>query len=174
MTRLQDIVQSFINIIQRKRIGVGHIGYLINRVLNPKLIYVAQLMTLNENDWDLIFKPILGMTKRLLSLPSSFPTSAILHEGIGGIEHPWSSICKKQVTDLLLHLNDSSIAHEITIIRLHRVQINQMMTSPIFKAEKETLAVLRSEKSRNLSLHALTIAKSMNIELRMDTFKEEE
>jgi len=49
-----------------------------------------------------------------------------------------------------------------------------MMTSPIFKAEKETLTMLRSEKSSNLSLYVLTIAKSMNIELRIDTFKEEE
>jgi len=63
MNRLQNIVRSFVAIIQKKKIGIGHVTYLINKVLNPKLIYVAQLMPLTEKDWDILFTPILKMAK---------------------------------------------------------------------------------------------------------------
>ncbi|CAB4421348.1 unnamed protein product [Rhizophagus irregularis] len=53
--RLQDIIERFLNPIRRKRITVGHIAYLINHVLIPRVVYVAQLMTLSENEWNLLF-----------------------------------------------------------------------------------------------------------------------
>src|SRR5438034_25628 len=102
ITRLEAIIRSFIDIVHRKKLGIGHVAYLINRVLNPKLVYTAQLMTLNESEWDNLFRPVLKMAKQLLSLPSSFPTAAMFHEGIGGLEHPWFAICKKQISDLNL------------------------------------------------------------------------
>jgi len=88
MGRLQQVVNDFLNIVKKKKFGVGHLAYIINRVLIPRLMYVSQLMTLYENDWDIIFQPVLKMIKYQLSVARSFPSAAIFHEGLTGIDNP--------------------------------------------------------------------------------------
>ncbi|EXX53175.1 hypothetical protein RirG_246440 [Rhizophagus irregularis DAOM 197198w] len=39
--RIKDIIEKFLNPIRRKRITVGHIAYLINHILIPRVVYVA-------------------------------------------------------------------------------------------------------------------------------------
>ena len=55
ISQIKFIIQSFIDIVQKKKLGIRHVCYLVNRVLNPKLTYVAQLMTLEEREWDMLF-----------------------------------------------------------------------------------------------------------------------
>ena len=52
MDRLKRIVGDFLRVSNRKVFGVGHLAYIVNRVLIPKLIYVSQLMTLNKNHFS--------------------------------------------------------------------------------------------------------------------------
>ncbi|EXX71987.1 hypothetical protein RirG_073640 [Rhizophagus irregularis DAOM 197198w] len=96
--RIKDIIEKFLNPIRRKRITVGHIAYLINHVLIPKVVYVAQLMTLSENEWNLLFTPVIKLVKQICGLPRSYPTSAIYHRYILGINNPWDQICANQIT----------------------------------------------------------------------------
>ncbi|EXX74037.1 hypothetical protein RirG_054790 [Rhizophagus irregularis DAOM 197198w] len=86
--RLQDIIERFLNPIRRKRITVGHIAYLINHVLIPRVVYVAQLMTLSENEWNILFTPVIKLVKQICELPKSYPTSALYHRYILGINNP--------------------------------------------------------------------------------------
>src|SRR6266498_5012888 len=88
MNRLKIIVEDFLKICKRKVFGVGHLAYIVNRVLIPKLMYISQLMTLNEQDWDVIFRPVLQMIKQQLKVTKSFPSAAIFHEELTGIESP--------------------------------------------------------------------------------------
>ena len=87
--RLKAIIKGFLDICGKKHLGIGHLAYLINRVLIPKLLYMAQLMTLKEREWDIIFRPVLGMVKRQIQVARSTPTAAILHEGLTGIDSLW-------------------------------------------------------------------------------------
>src|SRR6266498_2227785 len=97
MNRLKWMVDDFLRICNKKVFGVGHLAYIVNRVLLPKLMYVSQLMTLTENDWDIIFRPVLQMIKYQLKVAKSFLTAAIFYEGLAGIESPWQQLCANLV-----------------------------------------------------------------------------
>ncbi|CAB4429955.1 unnamed protein product [Rhizophagus irregularis] len=86
--RIKDIIEKFLNPIRRKRITVEYIAYLINHVLIPKVVYVAQLMTLSENEWNFLFTPVIKLVKQICGLPRSYPTSALYHQYILGINNP--------------------------------------------------------------------------------------
>ncbi|PKK70352.1 hypothetical protein RhiirC2_779805 [Rhizophagus irregularis] len=86
--RIKDIIEKFLNPIRRKCITVEHIAYLINHVLILRVVYVAQLMTLSENEWNLLFTPVIKLVKQICGLPRSYPTSAIYHRYILGINNP--------------------------------------------------------------------------------------
>ena len=53
-------------------------------------------MTLSELEWDAIFAPVIATVKRMLNLPKCFPTAALLHEGILGLDNPWKCITTEQ------------------------------------------------------------------------------
>jgi hypothetical protein len=77
---LSAIVSDFLSLLNNKPIGPSHVTYLINRVLIPRLIYVAQVATLSENESS-IFKPVIIFAKRALGLPKCFSSAALQHEG---------------------------------------------------------------------------------------------
>src|SRR6266542_870066 len=64
--KLNNIVKDFLKVCEKKSLRIGHIAYLFNWVLIPRLLHTAQLMTLKEHEWDLIFKPMLDMVKHQL------------------------------------------------------------------------------------------------------------
>ncbi|PKY36908.1 hypothetical protein RhiirB3_460678 [Rhizophagus irregularis] len=66
---------------------VRHIAYLINHVLILRVVYVAQLMTLSENEWNLLFTLVIKLVKQIYGLPRSYPTLAIYHQYILGINN---------------------------------------------------------------------------------------
>jgi hypothetical protein len=86
--RLQEIVKQFVSTVEHKALSIGHLNYLVNRVLIPKLTYVAQLMILKMAEWETIFKPILAMIKQRLKLPTSFPSAGLFHQAIGQFDDP--------------------------------------------------------------------------------------
>src|SRR6266498_4043673 len=118
ITRLKSIVKGFLDICGKKSLGIGHLAYLINQVLIPKLLYTAQLMTLKEREWDLIFRPVLGMVKRQIQVTRSFLTAAILHEGLTGIEFPWHQAAAQSVSFLTTIINEDTVTTITSLIRL--------------------------------------------------------
>ncbi len=170
MRRLQQVVNDFLNIVKKKKFGVGHLAYIINRVLIPKLMYVSQLMTLYENDWDIIFRPVLKMIKYQLSVARSFPSAAIFHEGLTGIDNPWHVFCANQVANFTQLINGDNIASSSTILRLRYAQLDQLMTYPIWQLTRQDMNHMKSGSKNNLALHSLIIARSMDIEFHVDHF----
>jgi hypothetical protein len=61
LKRLNNLVKDFVQLIEYKSLSNGHLAYLINRVLIPRLTYVGQLMTLSEHEWDQVFQPVIGI-----------------------------------------------------------------------------------------------------------------
>src|SRR6266498_4978237 len=117
ITRLKSIVKGFLDICGKKSLGIGHLAYLINRVLIPKLLYTAQLITLKEREWDLIFRPVLGMVKRQIQVARSFPTAAIVHEGLTGIESPRHQAAAQTTAFFTTIINESTVASITSLIR---------------------------------------------------------
>src|SRR5262249_48298190 len=141
--KVQEIIASFVNLTSNKALNNGHLTYLINRVLIPKIVYLAQLSKYSEGEWSRLFSPILKLVKSKLGLASSFPTASLFHDGILGIISPWKALCIKQTTDLLILLNEQSIASSTTQIRLRGAQLKARLTTPIFDIKREDAFLLR-------------------------------
>src|SRR6266542_1772456 len=148
--RLKAIIKGFLDICGKKHLGIGHLAYLINRVLIPKLLYMAQLMTLKEREWDLIFRPVLGMVKRQIQVSRTFPTAATLHEGPIGIESPWHQAVAQTVSFFSTIINEDSVASITSLIRLRQAQLNQLLTTPIWDLERADLTLFYSSSQRNI------------------------
>src|SRR6266542_3281350 len=174
MTRLKATVKGFLDVCGKKSLGIGHLAYLVNRVLIPKLLYLAQLMTLKEREWDIIFQPVLGMVKRQIQVARSFPTAAIIHEGLTGINSPWHSAVAQTVSLFTTIVNENTIASVTSLIRLRQAQLNQLLTTPIWNIDRVDLPLFYGASQRNLSLHALIVARSLNISFTIDGFNSED
>ncbi|PKY33849.1 hypothetical protein RhiirB3_453104 [Rhizophagus irregularis] len=166
--RLQDIIERFLNPIRRKRITVGHIAYLINHVLIPRVVYVAQLMTLSENEWNHLFTPVIKLVKQICGLPRSYPTSALYHRYILGINNPWDQICANQITAFTYLINSNSLASRSIMIRCRAAQLRLAIHDNIFEHESGSLFLGHQEAKSNLSLHNIITARKLNIIIQQD------
>ncbi|EXX52142.1 hypothetical protein RirG_255590 [Rhizophagus irregularis DAOM 197198w] len=166
--RIKDIIEKFLNPIRRKRITVGHIAYLINHVFIPRVIYVAQLMTLSENEWNLLFTPVIKLVKQICGLSRSYPTSALYHRYILGINNPWDQICANQITAFIYLINSNSLVSRSIMIRCRTAQLRLAIHDNIFEHESESLFLGHQEAKSNLSLHNIIIARKLNIVIQQD------
>src|SRR6266542_3568977 len=166
--KLKSIVGDFLKICKWKTFGVRHLAYIINRVLIPKLMYSSQLMILNEYDWDVIFRPVLQWIKHQLKVAKSFPSAAIFHEGLTGLENLWHTYCANQVAVFTQLVNGTDVASISTMIYLRQAQIAQLMTQPIWQLSRQDMFHMKSGSKTNLSLHHLIIARSLELQFKTD------
>jgi hypothetical protein len=75
--RITIMIEEFIKPLRSKRISNAHVVYLVNKILNPRIAYVAQLISLNIATWDKLYKPILRLVKNKCNLPRSTPIAAL-------------------------------------------------------------------------------------------------
>src|SRR6266498_5785477 len=87
--RINTIIAEFLTIVDRKMVTISQIVYLINKILIPRITYIAQIMTLTETEWESLFRPVLAIVKRKSGLPKSTPTAALYHNGILGLLNLW-------------------------------------------------------------------------------------
>ncbi|GES99530.1 RNA-directed DNA polymerase from mobile element jockey-like [Rhizophagus clarus] len=172
--RLSSAINDFVSATRSKILSVGHIVYLVNRVLIPKLLYVGQLATLSENEWNSLFTPVLKLVKQKLGLASSFPTSALFHPDIVGLDYPWKILCANQVAMLAKYINGNSLASEITLIRLLSVQLRAGIPTNILTYNLDVLLLLKPIVRATLSLHTLIIGRQLNISLCQDPYDEQD
>src|SRR6266542_1217008 len=172
--RLKAIIKGFLDVCGKKHLGIGHLAYLINRVLIPKLLYMAQLMTLKEREWDIIFRPVLGMVKRQIQVARSTPTAAILHEGLTGIDSVWHQAAAQTVALFTTITNEDTVTSITSLIRLRQAQLNHLLTTPIWELERDDLPLFYNHSQNNLSLHALIVACSLNISFNFDQYIRDE
>ncbi|EXX74277.1 hypothetical protein RirG_052590 [Rhizophagus irregularis DAOM 197198w] len=166
--RIKDIIEKFLNPIRRKCITVGHIAYLINHVLISRVVYVAQLMILSENEWNFLFTPVIKLVKQICGLPRSYPTLAIYHQYILEINNPWDQICANQITVFLYLINSNSLASRSIMIRCRTAQLRLAIHDNIFEHDSESLFLGHQEAKSNLSLHNIIIARKLNIIIQQD------
>ncbi|GET50235.1 hypothetical protein GLOIN_2v1790829 [Rhizophagus irregularis DAOM 181602=DAOM 197198] len=155
MQRLSMIVNDFCTIVRRKFVSAGQCIYLINRVLIPRLIYTAQIMTLSEHNWNHIFAPVMKVVKNWLKLPKNTPSSLLFHEGCLGMDHPWKLYCINTITDLTIRLNSDSYAATSTQIRLRDAQLKSLITDPIFDCDLQVMPWIKPQAWKNVSFNAL-------------------
>src|SRR6266542_276268 len=120
-------------------------------------------MTLTEKEWETIYSPVLKTVKRMMNLPRSYPTAALFHDGITGLENPWNIICANQVADFVKRMNEKSVAARTTLLRLRQAQCGHLLLRSIFTLEREEVHSLLKKKKYNLSLHILLVATIMQI-----------
>ncbi|CAB4403161.1 unnamed protein product [Rhizophagus irregularis] len=159
---------SFCKAVRRKFVPAGQCIYLINRVLIPRLIYIAQIMTLSEHDWNQVFAPVMKLVKNWMKLPKNTPSSLIFHEGCLGMDHPWKIHCTNIITDLTIRLNSDSHAVVSTQIRLRDAQLKSLIVDPIFDCDFYVMPWIKPQARKNVSFNALVIAKSLDISMAID------
>ncbi|GBC13545.2 RNA-directed DNA polymerase from mobile element jockey-like [Rhizophagus irregularis DAOM 181602=DAOM 197198] len=138
------------------------------RVLIPRLIYTAQIMTLSEHDWNHIFAPVMKVVKNWLKLPKNTPSSLLFHEGCLGMDHPWKLHCINTITDLTIRLNSDSYAVTSTQIRLRDAQLKSLITDPIFDCDLQVMPWIKPQAQKNVSFNALVIAKTLDMTMAID------
>ncbi len=120
-------------------------------------------MTLNETDWEIIFSPVLQIIKKHLRVTKSFPTAAIFHEGMTGIDSPWQQSCANLISFFIQLVNGNNITSVSTLLRLHQAQLKQLMTYLIWDLTRQDIVHMKTGSKSNLALHSLIIACSMEI-----------
>ncbi|CAB4417911.1 unnamed protein product [Rhizophagus irregularis] len=75
-------------------------------------------MTLSENEWNLLFTPVIKLVKQICGLPRSYPTSALYHQYILRINNPWDQICANQITSFTYLINSNLLASRSIMIRI--------------------------------------------------------
>jgi ribonuclease HI len=168
MQRLSTTIKNFCDTVRRKFVPAGQCIYLINRVLIPRLIYTAQIMTLTEHDWNHVFAPVMKLAKNWMKLPKNTPSSLLFHEGCLGMDHPWKIHCINIITDLTIRLNSDSHAAISTHIRLRDAQLKSLITDPIFDCDLHVMPWIKLQTRKNVSFNALVIGKALDISMAMD------
>ncbi|CAB4429028.1 unnamed protein product [Rhizophagus irregularis] len=125
-------------------------------------------MTLSENEWNLLFTPVIKLVKQICGLPRSYPTSALYHQYILGINNPWDQICANQITSFTYLINSNSLASRSIMIRCRAAQLRLAIHDNIFEHESESLFLGHQEAKSNLSLHNIIIARKLNIVIQQD------
>ncbi|EXX71294.1 hypothetical protein RirG_079790 [Rhizophagus irregularis DAOM 197198w] len=168
MQRLSATIKNFCDTVRRKFVPAGQCIYLINRVLIPRLIYIAQIMTLTEQDWNHVFAPVMKLVKNWMKLPKNTPLSLIFHEGCLGLDHSWKIFCINTITDLTIRMNSDSHAAISTHIRLRDAQLKLLITDPIFDFDLHVMPWIKLQTRKNVSFNALVIAKVLDISMATD------
>ncbi|GBC09246.1 hypothetical protein RclHR1_08700014 [Rhizophagus clarus] len=166
--RLRSMIAEFLAPLTTKRISVAYVVYLVNRVLIPRVIYVDQLTTLSEKIWEHLFNPVLRLVKQKCGLARLFPTLALYHDCIIGLNNVWNILCTSQFTNLAKIINSQSIASMTTIIRLKTAQLQMALPTSIFTYRLDTLMMNIEKCNNNLSLHVLLLGRQMRISLTQD------
>ncbi|GET55138.1 ribonuclease H-like domain-containing protein [Rhizophagus irregularis DAOM 181602=DAOM 197198] len=126
-------------------------------------------MTLLENEWNLLFTPVIKLVKQICGLPRSYPTSALYHRYILGINNPWDQICANQITAFTYLINSNLLASRSIMIRCRTAQLRLAIHDNIFEHESESLFLGHQEAKSNLSLHNIIIlARKLNIVIQQD------
>src|SRR5947208_2169439 len=89
-----------------KKLSIAQTIYIINKILFPKLLYVGQLTALTKNEWEKLEQPILKFVKHQIGLASSFPTSALHHNGILGLHSLWQQFALMNVSNFIERINN--------------------------------------------------------------------
>ncbi|EXX62296.1 hypothetical protein RirG_163120 [Rhizophagus irregularis DAOM 197198w] len=168
MQHISTTVKSFCDTVRRKFVPAGQCIYLINRVLIPRLIYIAQIMTLSEHDWNQVFAPVMKLVKNWMKLPKNTPSSLLFHEGCLGMDHPWKIHYINIITDLTIKLNSDSYAAIATQIRLRDAQLKSLIIDLIFNCDLHATSWIKLQARKNVPFNALVIAKSLDISMAID------
>jgi hypothetical protein len=125
-------------------------------------------MILSENEWNLLFAPVIKLVKQICRLPRSYPTSALYHRNILGINNPWNQICANQITSFVYLINSNSPASKAIMLRCRAAQMRLAIHDNIFEHESGSLFLNHQEAKSNLSLHNIIIARRLNITIQQD------
>ncbi|PKY36697.1 hypothetical protein RhiirB3_459944 [Rhizophagus irregularis] len=121
-------------------------------------MYIAQIMTLTEQDWNHVFAPVIKLVKNWMKLLKNTPSSLIFHEGCLGMNHPWKIFYINTIIDLTIRLNSDSHAAISTHIRLRDAQLKSLITDLIFDCDLNVMPWIKLQTRKNVSFNALVRA----------------
>src|SRR5256886_1715260 len=161
--------------LKRKKLSIAQTIYIINKILFPKLLYVGQLSALTKNEWEKLEQPILKFVKHQIGLASSFPTSALHHNGILGLHSLWQQFALMNVTNFIERINNLNNAASITtMLRLKQGQLNMRLSSPIFSNPHNYYRWYVNEGKGNFNIYLILLAADLGITFHSDTFNQQD
>jgi hypothetical protein len=125
-------------------------------------------MTLSENEWNILFAPVIKLVKQICGLPRNYPTLALYHRNILGINNLWNQICANQITSFIYLMNSNSPASKSIMLRCRAAQLHLAIHDNIFEHESGSLFLSHQEAKSNLSLHNIITAQRLNITIQQD------
>src|SRR6266496_562202 len=108
-------------------------------------------------------------------MASSFPTSALHHNGILGLHFLWQQFALMNVSNLIERINNNNNAATITtMLRLKQGQLNMCLTSPIFSNPHNYYRWYVNEGKGNFNVYLVLLAADMGITFHSDTFNQQD
>jgi hypothetical protein len=166
--RITSMIEDFLKPLRSKFISNAHIVYLVNKILNPRIAYVAQLTSLSVATWDKLYKPILRLVKNKCNLSRSTPTASLQHGHILGLDDIFHTIVANQIAAFTYILNSRSIATTTAIIRCRTAQINLALHTPIFHYDLASLLKNKAYRYSNEKFNTIIIAAQISIRFEQD------
>src|SRR5260363_311972 len=150
--------------IRKKRMTLGQLVYINNRVLIPRLECRLQCCILPENKCMNLHRPMLMMIKNKANLAKTLATSTITHKNIIRVRTLWQNQISHHFTELTIRLNDDSELGQTMWIRLMQSQLRCKSTKSMLEVEYTRLA--RHNIRNNLTFNIIKLAKRFGLEIR--------
>src|SRR5277367_2004352 len=161
--RVQAEISKFTKLINFKRVSNSHVVYLANVVLTPRLEYILTTCHLPCKTLDILYRPVLKLTKRKCNLPKSFATASITHPYILNLKPLWNTVSAAQESEFIIRINSKDWSNVTTLIRLRCAQ--NLIHSPtnIFNLSLQALSNVKIQN--NFSFAVLVSLKYNNLDV---------
>jgi hypothetical protein len=151
----------------KKSCTAGHLTYINNHILLPKLQYINSTCCLSENMCKKLQSPVSTITKRKCNLPLTTSFDILYHEGFLGFKALYHFHTEANISELIKRLNSSQTDHDTTIIRLKQFQLLHLLTTPVFE---NLTCSLHNPPFSNFNYDCLMMAQSRDINIYIPPF----
>ena len=157
--------------IKKKKMSLGQLVYINNKVLIPRLEYRLQCCLMPQNMCKKIHRPMLMLIKSKANLASTITDGTLTHKNLTGVRTLWQSQVAHHFTELATRLNDRDAVGQTTWLRLRQSQLNCKSIKSILELQKEELDKFKI--CGNLAFNIVKAAKSLKLEFRSSEMSDE-
>ena len=158
---IEEEVQNITRVMRRKKVSLGHLQYINNKVLIPRVEYRLKCHIISKQLCEKLHRPMIMLIKNKAGLAKSTANGIMHHRNMIGIRTIWQARLAQQIPSLIERLNNIELTGHITWIRLRQAQLDNKSTVSLTKWDEH-----RGKNSKlkyNFNAKLLLEARSLGI-----------